>query len=88
MNKKGLPCFSILYLASIGKAIFKYRYRGYRHALMEAGSMYQQATITGQKIELRNTVWSTFSDQELLHAVELDHSSYMPLTLQLFGYGD
>ena len=88
MNKQGLPCFSMLYLASIGKAIVKYRYRGYRHALMEAGSMYQQAAVTGQKMELRNTVWSTFSDQELLHAVELDHSAYMPLTLQFFGYGD
>jgi hypothetical protein len=50
--------------------------------------MYQQAAVTGQKMELRNTVWSTFSDQELLHAVELDHSAYMPLTLQFFGYGD
>lgn len=82
------PCFGILYIANIGKAIFKYRYRGYRHALMEVGSMYQQATICSQEINLRNTVWSTFSDQELLYALALDQVTYMPLTIQFFGYSD
>ncbi|MDI9817798.1 MULTISPECIES: SagB/ThcOx family dehydrogenase [unclassified Legionella] len=88
IDKKHHPCFSILYLANVGKAIFKYRYRGYRHALMEAGSMYQQATRISDEAGLRTTVWSSFSDQQLNHALELDHSTYLPLTLQFFGYGD
>ena len=78
----------ILYVVNLSKAIFKYRYRGYRHALMEVGSMYQQATICSQEMGLKNTVWSTFSDQEMLYALDLDHGSYLPMTMQFFGYGD
>lgn len=85
MDVKALPNIGILYLAHIGKAIFKYRYRGYRHALMEAGAMYQQAMHCSQQMGLRNTVWSTFSEQEILFALELDWGSYMPLTMQFFG---
>ena len=88
MKKDQLPCFGIIYVANISKAIFKYRYRGYRHALMEVGSMYQQATICSQEMGLKNTVWSTFSDQEMLYALDLDHGSYLPMTMQFFGYGD
>lgn len=83
-----LPCLGILYLVNISKALFKYRYRGYRHALMEIGSMYQQATICSQAMGLRNTVWSTFSDQEMLYALDLDHGAYMPMTMQFFGYSE
>lgn len=82
------PCFAILYLAHIGKAIFKYRYRGYRHAVMEAGSMYQQAQCIAQHMGLRNTLWSSFSEHEMLYALDLDYGSYLPLTMQLFGYGE
>jgi SagB-type dehydrogenase family enzyme len=80
------PCFAILYIAHLGKAIFKYRYRGYRQAMMEAGSMYQHATYVSQNIGLRSTVWSTFSEPELLFALDLDHATFLPLTMQLFGY--
>ncbi len=81
------PNLCVLYVAHIGKAIFKYRYRGYRHALMEAGSMYQQANVISQQMDLRNTVWSTFSEQQMLFELGLDHGCYLPLTMQLFGYG-
>lgn len=88
VKHENYPCFCILYIAHIGKAIFKYRYRGYRHALMEVGSMYQQAMINSQQIGLNNTVWSTFGDHEILYALDLDFGTYMPLTMQLFGYGE
>lgn len=81
------PSFALFYVAHLGKTIFKYRYRGYRHALMEAGSMYQQALITAQQMGLRSTAWSSFADYEMLYALDLDHQSYLPLTMQLFGYG-
>ena len=87
-NPEHWPNFCILYAAHLGKAIFKYRYRGYRHALMEAGSMYQQATIISQQKDLRTTVWSTFSEQQMLYELSLDHGTYLPLTMQLFGYGE
>lgn len=87
MKPEHLPNFAVLYLAHIGKSIFKYRYRGYRHALMEAGAMYQQATMVSQKKGLRTTVWSTFSEQQMLEVLGLDFGTYMPLTMQFFGYG-
>lgn len=87
-NQECWPNFTVLYLAHLGKAIFKYRYRGYRHALMEAGSMYQHATVISQQSDLRTNVWSTFSEQEMLYELGLDHGVYLPLTTQLFGYGE
>lgn len=81
------PNFCVLYLAHITKAIFKYRYRGYRHAAMETGSMYQQATVVSQQMKMRTTAWSSFCEQQMLYELGLDHGLYMPLTMQLFGYG-
>lgn len=80
------PCFAVLYLTHIGKAIFKYRYRGYRHAMMEAGSMYQQATFVAEQLNLRTTLWSSFSEPQIMQAIGLDSNTFMPLTMQLFGF--
>lgn len=88
IEPESYPSFAILYIAHIGKTIFKYRYRGYRHALMEAGSMYQQALFTSQQMGLRSTLWSSFADYEMLYALDLDHQTYLPLTMQFFGYGE
>lgn len=82
------PCFCILYVAHLGKSIFKYRYRGYRHAVMECGAMYQQATAVSQNQGLRTTAWSSFGDHEILHALNLDQGVFLPITMQLFGYKD
>ncbi len=82
------PNFAFLYLAHAGKALFKYRYRGYRQALMEAGSMYQQATLKAEQHGLKTTLWSTFSEPQMSYELGLDHATYWPLTMQLFGYGD
>jgi len=80
------PCFCVLYVAHLGKTIFKYRYRGYRHAVMECGAMYQQATIAAQNLGLRSTAWSSFSDYEMAYALDLDPATFLPITMQLFGY--
>ncbi|MFO1257569.1 MAG: SagB/ThcOx family dehydrogenase [Gammaproteobacteria bacterium] len=82
------PCFCILYVAHLGKSIFKYRYRGYRHAVMECGAMYQQATLVSQRQGLRTTAWSSFGDHEMLQALNLDPGVFLPITMQLFGYKD
>lgn len=80
------PAFCILYIAHVSKTIFKYRYRGYRHAVMEAGSMYQQATTVSQELGLSCTVWSSFSENEFMAALHLNPGAFMPLILQFFGY--
>lgn len=86
LDEKRLPAFAIVYLAHIGKTLFKYRYRGYRHALIEVGTMCQVATTTAQEIGLRNTIWSTFSEYQLLDQLDLDSSVFMPVMMQFFGY--
>lgn len=88
VKKEQRPVFAILYVAHIGKAIFKYRYRGYRQAAMEAGSMYQQCTHIAESMGLRTTVWSSFSETQVQRAIDLDHATFLPLTMQLFGFGD
>lgn len=87
-DMKHFPGFCVMYVAHVGKAIFKYRYRGYRQALMEAGSMYQHASHTAQDLGLRTTVWSAFSEPKMMSELNLNHATYFPLTMQLFGYGD
>ena len=80
------PNLCILYLMHIGKSIFKYRYRGYRHALMEAGSMYQQVAMVSQSLGLGSTVWSGFNDYQMMHELGLNRRVFLPLTLQFLGY--
>jgi SagB-type dehydrogenase family enzyme len=80
------PNLCILYLVHIGKSIFKYRYRGYRHALMEVGSMYQQVTMVSQSLGLGSTVWSGFNDYQVMHELGLNRRLFLPLTMQFLGY--
>lgn len=82
------PNLCILYVMHIGKSIFKYRYRGYRHALMEVGSMYQQVTMVSQSLGLGSTVWSGFNDYQVMQTVGLNRRTFLPLTMQFLGYSE
>jgi SagB-type dehydrogenase family enzyme len=57
--------FCLIYTSFLAKAMFKYSYRGYRLALLEAGSMYQQASLCGNVLRLTDRVWSYFEDYTL-----------------------
>ena len=81
-----VPNLCILYLVHIGKSIFKYRYRGYRHAIMEVGSMYQQVAMVAQSLGLGSTVWSGFNDYQVMHELGLNRRTFLPLTMQFLGY--
>jgi len=86
VDENAPPNLCILYIAHIEKSIFKYRYRGYRHALMEVGSMYQQVAIVSQALGLGNTVWSGFSDYQVMHEIGLNRHVFLPITMQFLGY--
>jgi SagB-type dehydrogenase family enzyme len=79
------PAFALIYVGVLSKMLVKYRYRGYRYALMEAGSMYHQADLVGQALRLRNKLYSGFNDQELVKRMGLDNMSFLPLVVQSFG---
>jgi SagB-type dehydrogenase family enzyme len=79
------PAFAFLYVGVLSKMLVKYRYRGYRYALMEAGSMYHQADLIGYKLQLRNKLYSGFNDQEVVKFMGLDAMNFLPLVVQSFG---
>lgn len=81
----GTPGFGILYAMYLDKALFKYRYRGYRLALMETGSMYQRVSEEVQAQGLKTRVWAGFSDYRAAASLGLDATHVLPLVAQFVG---
>jgi SagB-type dehydrogenase family enzyme len=79
------PNFALLYIVNVGKMLVKYRYRGYRYALMETGAMFQQADLISQCLGLINKLYSGFNDYELIKFIGLDPINFFPLVIQSFG---
>ena len=86
VEQMGSPCMCFIYVINLQKAIVKYNYRGYRNAILEVGSMYQQADLVSQALGMKNRLSSSFSDLEVLKFLELDRNVYTPLVMQYFGY--
>lgn len=80
------PSVSVIYVLNVHKALFKYQFRGYRHALMEVGSMYQQAKRIADKMGVRSHCWSSFSDDQINQWLGLNPLHYFPVLVQSFGY--
>jgi SagB-type dehydrogenase family enzyme len=81
----GAPHFALVYAICFEKSIFKYRQRGYRLALMEAGSMYQMADLNGKVLGLNNRVWAGFSDHHVGKCLGVNPCMIAPLAVQFFG---
>lgn len=81
----GRPSFALVYGMYVDKALFKYRYRGYRLAMMEAGSMYQRVTSEVDARGLRTRVWAGFSDYRVAAVLGLDVTHVLPLVVQFVG---
>ena len=79
------PHFTLIYISVIGKMLVKYKYRGYRYALMEAGAMFHQADLVGKELGLCNKLYSAFNDYELMHEMGLNRMGFLPLVAQSFG---
>ncbi len=79
------PNFTLLYVIVMGKMLVKYSYRGYRYALLEAGSMFHQADLVGKALCLNNKLYSAFNDHELTCFMQLNRRSFLPLVAQSFG---
>lgn len=78
--------FYVAYFINLKKAIFKYRSRGYRLALMEIGSMYQQMLNVAQTHGLGSRVLSGFSEYALAKNCGLDSRILLPGIIQAFAY--
>lgn len=84
-DRLGRPHFALIYCIIFEKALFKYRYRGYRMALMEAGSMYHNAGLVADRIGLRNRVWAGFTDSYVAKTMNIDLRTAAPVIIQFFG---
>ena len=81
----GTPAIAIVYCIYLPKTIFKYRYRGYRLALMEAGSMYMLVDLKCKELNLSNRVWSGFTDHQLTCGLALNPTLFLPACIQYIG---
>ncbi len=80
----------IAYSIDMRKALFKYRYRGYRHALIEIGAMTQcfKECLHQLDTNLAEVSWSGFNDNQLTYLSGLN-VKLAPITLlQWFGYAE
>lgn len=81
----GSPNIAIVYIAYLPKTLCKYRYRGYRLALMEAGSIYMLIELQAKSLGLRCRLWSGFNDTMLCKALGLNPAIFSPLCIHFIG---
>lgn len=81
----GTPSLALIYVAYLPKTLFKYRYRGYRLALMEAGSMYMMIELQAKALDLRCRLWSGFTDSMLCKSLGLNPALFSPLCVHFIG---
>jgi len=81
----GTPNIALVYAAYMPKSVFKYRYRGYRHALMETGSMYMLIDLQIKKMGLQSRLWSAYTDSMLCKAIGVNPALFLPLCVQFIG---
>ncbi|MNJ34884.1 hypothetical protein D3C77_296100 [compost metagenome] len=82
----GTPSVALIYFMYLPKALFKYRYRGYRLAILEAGSMYMLTDLRCKDLKLKNRMWSGFTDYQLTKALNLNPALFLPLCVQFIGH--
>ncbi|MCU0126569.1 SagB/ThcOx family dehydrogenase [Pseudomonas vlassakiae] len=81
----GTPALALIYVIYLPKALFKYRYRGYRHALMEVGSLYMLTDLRCKEINLNSRPWSAFTDHQITKLLNLNPALFLPTCIQLIG---
>ncbi|WP_409488635.1 SagB/ThcOx family dehydrogenase [Pseudomonas promysalinigenes] len=81
----GTPALALVYVIYLPKAIFKYRYRGYRHALMEVGSLYMLTDLRCKELKLDSRPWSAFTDHQITKLLNLNPTLFLPICIQLIG---
>lgn len=84
-NTLGTPHFALVYSVFFERALFKYRHRGYRLALLEAGSMYQMADICARNLGFRSRMWAGFTDYQVAKIMGVNCKHIAPLAIQFFG---
>jgi hypothetical protein len=82
----GSPSIAIIYMTYLPKVLFKYRFRGYRMANMEAGALYMLMDLSAKRVGIRNRVWSGYCDTMVSRSLGLSPALFHPLCVQFFGH--
>jgi SagB-type dehydrogenase family enzyme len=85
LEKTNNPNFAFFYIANVNKVAVKYRYRGLRYMLIEAGAMLHQADLVATECGIDNKIHSGFSDLALLEYCGLNVNTFFAITTQSFG---
>jgi SagB-type dehydrogenase family enzyme len=78
-------CFSSIYMLNINKNLFKYGYRGYRHALIEVGIISQLMRSGSSKLDLYCCESADFEDNYLSKKIGVNEEYLKPILIQHFG---
>ncbi|ROM69485.1 microcin B17 processing protein McbC [Pseudomonas brassicacearum] len=81
----GYPSLALIYMAYLPKALFKYRYRGYRLATMEVGSIYMLIELSAKSLNLRCRPWSAYTDTMVCKALKLNPALFVPMCVHYVG---
>lgn len=81
----GSPSIAVVYAVYIPKTLFKYRYRGYRLALMEVGSIYMLVELQAKQLGLCCRLWSAYTDTMLNKALGLNPALFFPMCVHFIG---
>ena len=81
----GCPSFALIYMVYLPKVIFKYRYRGYRLALMEVGSIYMLVELRAKSLGLVCRLWSGYTDTMLSKSLGLNPAMFLPMCVHFVG---
>ncbi|MDQ0741025.1 SagB/ThcOx family dehydrogenase [Pseudomonas sp. W4I3] len=84
----GSPSLAIVYVVYLPKNLFKYRYRGYRMALMEVGSIYMLVEVQAKQLGLACRPWSAYTDTMLCKGLGLNPALFLPMCVHLIGKGE
>lgn len=76
---------SVAYAIDIRRAIAKYGYRGYRHALIEVGLMSQSFRVVLNNVGLGELCWSGFNDNAITYLTGLSPRLSPIVLIQWFG---
>jgi len=79
------PTASIIYVLNIERAIFKYSFRGYRHGLIEVGSMVQALHTIGSAFGATTRCYSGQFDHWFNKYLDLSSQTFLPLLIQQIG---
>ena len=84
-NDIGSPSLALIYVVYMPKSVFKYRYRGYRMALMEIGSIYMLVELQAKSMGLACRLWSAYTDSMLCKILGLNPALFFPMCVHFIG---